>query len=246
MRRAAAVLVCVLALGAAADRAAAATSVALAPLPATQTVDAARVAAVADRIVHQLVTDPDRVILPAFKLVDQKVPSGDVELIAGAPQVNPTYVAVPVRISVDGKLATTVFAGYRIAQYVRTATAARDLQPGTVLGAGDVQIVRVLSNGRPAVEASALLGRRLRAATSHGALLFPEQTSAVALVRAGSGVVLIVRDGPVMLTADVIARNDGGLGDTIAVFNPQTNKVISGTVIGQNQVELTLPGGESQ
>ena len=61
-------------------------------------------------------------------------------------------------------------------------------------------------------------------------------------MRSGSGVILIVRDGPVALTADVIARTDGGLGDEVTVYNAKTNKVLSGTVTGPNRVELQLPG----
>ena len=53
-----------------------------------------------------------------------------------------------------------------------------------------------------------------------------------------------MRDGPVSLTADVIARTGGGLGESVTVYNEQTNRILSGTVTGPNRVELTLPEGE--
>jgi flagella basal body P-ring formation protein FlgA len=84
----------------------------------------------------------------------------------------------------------------------------------------------------------------MRAAANRGALVYVEQTAEVNLVRSGSGVILIVRDGPVQLTADVISRTDGGLGDSVTVYNAKTNKVLSGTVVGPNQVELELPGDD--
>ena len=73
-----------------------------------------------------------------------------------------------------------------------------------------------------------------------------QRTSVNELVKAGSGAILIVRDGPVALTADVIARTGGGLGESVTVYNAQTRKLLSGTVIGPDRVELVLPGGEPE
>ena len=60
----------------------------------------------------------------------------------------------------------------------------------------------------------------------------------------GQAAILLVRDGPVALTVDVVARTGGAVGDTVTVFNPQTQKAIAAVVTGPNRVELTLPGGE--
>jgi flagella basal body P-ring formation protein FlgA len=76
--------------------------------------------------------------------------------------------------------------------------------------------------------------------------LYVEQTAVVELVKAGSTVVLIVRDGPVALAADVVARNSGGLGDTVAVYNPGTKKALTGVVTGPNRVELNLPSASPE
>lgn len=216
-------------------------AVAFAGVPKQQVVAGARLAAIADKLAHQLVNDPDRSVAPAFPIADQNVPQGDVVLAAGVPQVNPTYVAIPVSIAVDGKAARTVYAGYRVISYVRTAVAARDLAPGEVLAGADITTARVPSMGRPAVDAVALVGRRIRSATSRGMLVFAEQTSTVELVKAGAGAILIVHDGTVSLTADVVARTGGGLGDTVTVWNVQTQKALAGVVTGPNQVELVLP-----
>jgi flagella basal body P-ring formation protein FlgA len=220
----------------------AATTVALAPLE-VQTIPGSRIAALADKLALGLINDPDRSIVPAFRVADQAVPTGRVTVTPLAPQVFATYVAVPVQIDVDGRIAKTVTAGYRVQQYIHTAVAARDLTPGTLLAASDLTLSRTLSNGRPAVDVPALVGRKLRAATPHGAQIFVEQTSVNELVKAGSGAILIVRDGSVALTADVIARTGGGLGDSVLVFDAQTNRLLSGTVTGPDRVELVLPGG---
>ena len=54
--------------------------------------------------------------------------------------------------------------------------------------------------------------------------------------------VLIVHDDGVSVVADVVARTGGGLGDQVSIYNPQTNKTLSGTVIGPDRVELNLSG----
>lgn len=213
--------------------------------PDGQVVAGARVAAVADKIAHGLVAGADRTLAPAFSIVDQTVPDGSVAIAAaGSPYVTATYVGVPVAIRVDGKVARTLVAGYRVTTFVRTAVAARDLAPGTVLGPDDITVERIAAQGRPAVDASALTGRKLLAATAKGTALSVEQTVADIVVKAGQPAVLIVHDGAVALTADVVARTGGALGDTVTVVNPQTQKAVAATVTGRNRVELTLPDGD--
>ena len=210
-----------------------------------QIVAGARVTAVADKIARGLVAGADRTLAPAFSIVDQTVPDGSVAIVpAGSPYVTATYVGVPVAISVDGKVARTLVAGYRITSYVRTAVAAHDLAAGTVLGADDIAVERVAAQGRPAIDAAALTGRKLLASTAKGSPLAVEQTIADVVVRAGQPAVLIVHDGNVALTADVVARTGGALGETVTVVNPQTQKALAATVTGRNRVELTLPDGD--
>ena len=212
---------------------------------AQQVVTGARVAAVADRVAHDLVTGPDRSVAAAYQVADQRLPAGDVRIEAtGSPFVSVSYVGVPIAIRVDGKLTRTVVAGYRVTTYVRTAAAAHDLAPGTVLAPEDLAIARVPSNGRPAVGIGVLVGRRLNVATAAGAAMYVEQTIPNAVVKAGQAAILVIHDGIVALVADVVARTGGAIGDTVTVVNPQTQKAIAAVVTAPNRVELTLPGGE--
>jgi flagella basal body P-ring formation protein FlgA len=245
LRRLAAVSLVALAVAAARASASAAT-VAYAPVgqAPTQLVTGAKLASLANAVVAHLVTDPDRAPVAAFAPVDQNVPVGALAIAVGTPQVNPTYIAVPMQITVDGRVVRSVVAGYRVQQYVHTAVATHDLAPGEVLTSADIATSRVLSNGRPAVEPGSLVGRQMRAATNRGALLYVEQTSVVDLVKSGAGVILVIHDGPVALTADVVARTAGGLGDTVTVYNARTNKILSGTVTGPDRVDLQLPGDD--
>lgn len=212
--------------------------------PATQIIPAARIAAIADRVARGLVTGRDREVQPAYMLSDQRVPAGALKFAVEQAQVTPSYLAVPIAITVDGKPSRTVFAGYRIVTFVHTAVAAHDLTMGTLLTEGDVTVARLASNGRPAVEPASLIGRRLNMSLTRGVPLYAEQTRVNELVHAGMPVVYVIHDGPVMLAADVIARTGGGLGETVAIYNPATHKALSGVVTGPGKVEYTLPGGE--
>ena len=209
-----------------------------------QLIAGARVSAVADKIARTLVTGPDRSIASAYTVLDQRVPAGTVDVVpAGTPYVSPTYVGVPIAIRVDGAIARTVVAGYRVTTYVQTTVAARDLVPGTVLAESDLVTARVAWNGRPAVGADVLIGRRITAAAVKGTPLYVEATVPDSVVKPGQAAILIIHDGDVSLTADVIARTGGAVGDTVTVISPQTQKAIAAVVTGPNRVELTLPGG---
>ena len=151
-------------------------------------------------------------------------------------------MSIPIEIDVNGTRARTVVAGYRVTTFMHTAVAAHDLAAGTILGDDDVVIGRVPSTGRASVAAVELVGRKLRAPVARGALLLPEATATNEIVRAGESVVLVIRDGVVALNADVVARTSGGMGDHVAVYNPQTQKMLSGVVTGPECVELDLPG----
>jgi flagella basal body P-ring formation protein FlgA len=208
----------------------------------SQIVKGTQLASLAEGVARSLVTDPDRALAPALQIADQSVPAGSVAIASGIPQANASYISVPLTIAVDGKLARTVFAGFRITSYVRMPVAAHDLSPGTILGAGDLTYVRMPFNGRPGLEIATFLGRKLRMLVARGDIVYPEATAVNEIVRAGMPALLIVHDGPVRLAADVVARTGGGLGDYVTIFNPQTQKALSGVVTGPNTVELTLPG----
>jgi flagella basal body P-ring formation protein FlgA len=212
------------------------------PAPPNQIIRATQLAALAERVARSLVSDPERALAPAFQISDQSVPAGNVEIAPGTPQANATYVSVPLAIDVDGKLARTVFAGFRITSFVRMPVAAHDLAPGTILGVDDLTYVRVPFNGRPALEIATFVGRKVRSIVARGDVVYPELTAVNEIVRAGMPALLIVHDGPVRLAADVVARTGGGLGDYVTIFNPQTQRALSGVVTGPNTVELTLPG----
>jgi flagella basal body P-ring formation protein FlgA len=211
--------------------------------PQTQVVPAESIAALAVTLARRAVPNPDRALAPAFQIVDQTVPLGAISLVAaGKLQVNASYVGVPIAIDIDGKVARTIFAGFRVTSYVQMVVAAHDLTPGTIVSADDLTYARVPFGGRQPLEIATFVGRKMRSTVAHGDVLYPEFITVNEIVHAGMPALLIVHDGPVRLAADVVARSSGGLGDHVSIYDPQTQRVLSAIVTGPDTVEFALPG----
>jgi flagella basal body P-ring formation protein FlgA len=194
--------------------------------------------------IADLARNSDEQYVAVTVVPDQVVAGERVAVHAQAPIGSQAFVNVPVAIDVDGKLDRTIYVGYRMQQFVETAVAAHDMVPGTVLTAGDLTIARVPSQGHPGNGIDVLLGRKLTSTLLRGQPVTIAATTENQIVKAGATVVLIVRDGAVQVTADGIARTSGGLGDQVSVYNPSTNKALSGTVTGPGTVELDISGGD--
>ena len=203
-----------------------------------------QIAQAAAREIAGLAHDADHEYIAVSTIPDQVLSGDRVALHAQAPIGTQSFVNVPVAIDVDGKLNRTVFVGYRVQQFVETAVATHDIVPGTVLSADDLTMAREPYRGRPGNGIDALVGRKVNGSVLKGQPVTIEATAENQIVKAGATVVLVIRDSGVQVTADVIARTSGGLGDQVSVFNPSTNKALSGTVTGPGTVELDISGGD--
>jgi len=208
----------------------------------TQTVPGARLetlAATVERTVH---VGGDAKLVQAFPVPSQIVPPGRVTLRPQAAIVTTSYVNVPVEIDVNGAFLRKIFVGYRVERFVQTAVATHDLVPGTVIAPSDVRMARVVFVGQQTNGTQALIGRRIVATIRSGAPISIEVTQINQIVKAGEVVTLIVDDGGVSVVADAVASTSGGLGEQVSVYNPQTHKALTGTVVGPDRVELNLTG----
>ncbi len=209
-----------------------------------QVLSGERIALAASREIATLTHDADHEYVAVSVVPDQVLTGDSVAVHAESPVGSPSFVNVPVRIDVDGKLDRTIYVGYRMQQYIETAVAARDLVPGSILSEDDLAMARVPYTGRAGNGVDALVGRKTLEALLKGQPITIADTSVNQIVKAGSTVVLIVRDDGVQVTADVVARTSGGLGDQVSVYNPSTNKALSGTVTGPGTVVLDISGGD--
>ena len=210
---------------------------------ASQRISGKRFEALAKPMIAGIHPAGDAVLAQAYPVPDQVVPSGKLSLTVESAMVNPVFVNVPIEIDVDGHFIRQIFVGYKVQRYVRAAVAAVDIDPGTVLSYADLKMERIPDNGQRTNGIEALVGRRVLSAVRAGQPIAIESTQTDQIVKAGSTIVMIVHDGGVDVVAAVVARQSGGLGDEIPVYNPQTNKALSGTIIGPDRVELNLSGG---
>ena len=219
-----------------------------APLPAraqaaqTQRIPGDRFVVLAKGAISTIVLGADSALVQAAPVRDQIVPAGAVSLVVESPLATSTYVNVPIDVDVDGSFLRTVFVGYRMQQYVRTAVAAHDLVAGTVIAGGDVTMGRVPWSGRLGNGTDVLVGRKFYVPFRKGQPVYVEETQTNQIVKPGSSVVLIVNDGGVSVVAEGVARTGGGLGDEVSVYNPSTNHTLSGTVVGPDRVQLDIMG----
>jgi flagella basal body P-ring formation protein FlgA len=208
----------------------------------TQVLAGKRFVALAEPAERAVQLSGDAQLVPVGPVPDQIVPLGSVALVVQNAIVTQAYVNVPIQIDVNGKFLRQVFVGYRVQRYASTAVATRDLLPGAVLDSDDVRLARVVYTGQPINGAQVLMGRRVIGAIRAGAPIAIENTEVDQIVKAGNTVTLVVDDNGVSVVADVVARTSGGLGDHVCVYNPQTNKTLTGTVVGPDRVELNLSG----
>jgi flagella basal body P-ring formation protein FlgA len=209
---------------------------------ATQVLSGARFESLAAPISKAVRLDGDAALVQSYRIPDQVVPLGRVSLVVQSAIVTQSYVNVPVEVDLDGRFLRQIFVGYRVERYVQTAVATHDLLPGAVLAASDLKMSRMVFTGQRTNGTGALVGRRVISAARAGAPVTIEGTQVDQIVKAGNTVTLIVDNDGVRVAADVVARTSGGLGDHVSVYNPMTNKTLTGTVVGPDRVELNLSG----
>lgn len=209
---------------------------------ATQTVKGSSVEALATPISKAVRLIGDAELVQSYPVPDQIVPAGRVELVAQSAIITASYVNVPIVIDLNGRFLRQLFVGYRVQRYVQTAVATHDLVPGALLTADDLKLARIVFTGQRTNGTDVLIGRRVITAMRAGTQVTIEGTRVDQIVKAGNTVSLIVDSNGVRIATDVVARTSGGLGDEVTVYNPQTSKVLTGTVVGPDRVELDLSG----
>ena len=193
---------------------------------AMQVLSGARFESLAAPISKGVHLDGDAALVQSYRIPDQVVPLGRATLVVQSAIVTQSYVNVPVEIDLDGRFLRQIFVGYRVERYVQTAVATHDLLPGAVLAASDLKMTRMVFTGQRTNGTGALVGRRVISAVRAGAPVTIEGTQVDQIVKAGNTVTLIV-------------DNDGV---RVSVYNPMTNKTLTGTVVGPDRVELNLSG----
>ncbi len=121
----------------------------------------------------------------------------------------------------------------------------RIMNSGEVIAEESLEEVRMpwrnFPSGASFTHLKDLLGRRLRTYVPAGGILHASIVQAEENVRIGDWVNLtLLSSGGVMIRSKAVSKQAGHIGDAIRVENPDTKKILTGTIVGHQEVEVQL------
>jgi flagella basal body P-ring formation protein FlgA len=131
--------------------------------------------------------------------------------------------------------------GGQVQSVVLAAVLTHPVRPGTVLLAQDLRAARVhagLLRGNVPISPEAALGQALRHAMPPGEPLTASDVTRPILVARNSAVHMRLDAGVINLSAQGVALEDGGIGQTVRVQNPSSRVVVMATVLGAGEVRV--------
>ncbi len=120
----------------------------------------------------------------------------------------------------------------------------RAMKPGDVIAQADIEYITRRKDMVPAdvlLDASQLLDMTPRRTAAAGHALQASDLEAPMLVRKGQLVTVTLKNGPIALSLQGRAMQNGGTGDTIRVLNTGSNQMVEGTVTGLQSVMVEPP-----
>jgi flagella basal body P-ring formation protein FlgA len=173
-----------------------------------------------------------------------RVPACDQPLEATLPALTREAGRVTAEVRCAGSSPWRLHVPVRVTLTRTLVVAARPLERGKILAADDVILAErdvAAAPGGYLTGTDAAVGRVLRRNIAAGAVLAPSLIEAPVLVRRGQAVTLEARSGAIRVQMAGIAQADGALGQTIAVRNNSSRKVLHGVVRNERSVEIRLP-----
>lgn len=119
----------------------------------------------------------------------------------------------------------------------------RSLKMGHVIQPGDVELTELKSDHvlRNIISDEAdIMGHRLIRNLEEGETILAHMIQKVPLVKNGDRILIIAQKGPLRVTASGVVRQNGFKNDTVRVENIQSRKIILGTVIDSQTVQINF------
>jgi flagella basal body P-ring formation protein FlgA len=135
----------------------------------------------------------------------------------------------------------TIYVPVRLHAWIDAVVAAINLMPNTKLSPDLLTSARVdmfASNGGLLTEATRAEGKILRVGLLAGAPVLSPFLEMPIVVHRGQRVLLTLTDPSMIIRATALALEDGRIGESIRVENPDTNKTLQATVAGDGTVEI--------
>lgn len=187
------------------------------------------------------------IVEPSTTLSDLVVPSGrrgtDVVLRGNPRDMSERFANLTAHVVVDGRTIKKIPLRFELRRFQPALVATHPMRRGDAFSPDDLEIRRVEVTGiagrmikSPEELKGAVAGRNLAA---HAPIL-SQDALFPALVKRGKITTVILRNGPLTITTKARAKDNGRIGDTIALDNPSSGKVIYGQVIDEGLVEIRL------
>ncbi len=150
-------------------------------------------------------------------------------------------VAFEINNDVNGTRARLRFAGV-VVEMLDAAILTRSVDRGDVLKASDIAIERrsKAEVGGDAATRGHSVGMQMRRSLRAGQALHTADVGKPDLVQKDDNVTLIYEAAGIYLTARGKAIDNGTDGDTVTVLNLQSKRTITGTVVGRDQVAISI------
>jgi flagella basal body P-ring formation protein FlgA len=156
--------------------------------------------------------------------------------------------SVPVRMEVlngSEEVLCTMHLVARVRVFAGAAVAARDIARGDSLASGDIVMKRVEIGGVREYYTSPerLAGVRAKAVIRAGTILCASNVRQAPLVRRGDRVTMKAVVGAVEVSSEGTARQDGGRGECIRVYNEMTRSTALCRILDSHTVQVGKGGG---
>lgn len=183
-------------------------------------------------------------VSPLTTPASEVVPVGTV-LAGVAPPVPGVGVAtVTVRLTQGGALVRTVPVAMQVAMRLPVLVAARDLPYHTALTPDAVsRETRTITSlyGAPIADPKAVAGLWTTQAVAARSMLTDRMVATQPAVQRGDLVTITVSRGALVISASGHARQDGTIGEAIAIEIDGTGTVVQARVTGHDAAEVALP-----
>ncbi len=183
------------------------------------------------------------------------VPAGSLRILAGAyhgqPETGTIYV--PVSLMVNGKPAHTVEVALRVRRKAEVLVATRTVEAHEILAVGDVALTPTdLPPGftGPITELKEAIGKRAKRRLQANAPIPAAALETPPAISANDRITIEYVFGSIRITAPALARQAGGVGETIRVYALDTRKELDAVIVNSRMVRLNAssdgddPGAE--
>ncbi|MCD8497239.1 MAG: flagellar basal body P-ring formation chaperone FlgA [Alphaproteobacteria bacterium] len=128
-----------------------------------------------------------------------------------------------------------------IEQIVSVPVLKESLNYGAIIRARDIEVVDVPGrqiSSKMILDTQNIIGMTPRRTIVAGTPLSDDQLAAPQIIERGKSVIMVYRSGPLVLTAQGKALDNGAKGDVVRVVNVSTNRSLEAIATGEGEVEI--------